>query len=117
MQGIEHIVHREGTVEGAFLLAGTPRDEEENNKVLVQVPVFVLDNAHVETHSARLALPHKSSHFVARRCRCRLQVPSFVYSTSHIPEERWGSEYDGLMHVTDWLPTIATAAGVELTGR
>ncbi|CAM9864814.1 unnamed protein product, partial [Hapterophycus canaliculatus] len=45
-----------------------------------------------------------------------VKVPAFVYSPSHIPEERWGSEYDGLMHVTDWLPTIAKAAGVELFG-
>jgi len=45
-----------------------------------------------------------------------LQVPAFVYSTSHIPEERWGTEYYGMMHVTDWLPTIATAAGIALDG-
>lgn len=44
------------------------------------------------------------------------QVPAFVYSESHIPEERWGTEYNGLMHVTDWLPTIATGAGLELNG-
>lgn len=39
-----------------------------------------------------------------------------MYSKSHIPEERWGTEYDGLMHVTDWLPTIAGAAEIELVG-
>lgn len=44
------------------------------------------------------------------------QVPAFVYSTSHIPEERRGTTYGGMMHVTDWLPTIATAAGIELNG-
>ncbi|CAM9812549.1 unnamed protein product [Ectocarpus sp. 4 AP-2014] len=44
------------------------------------------------------------------------KVPSFVYSKSHIPEERWGTEYDGLMHVTDWLPTIAGAAEIDLDG-
>lgn len=51
---------------------------------------------------------------------CRLasgQVPAFMYSTSHIPEERWGTEYDGIMHVTDWLPTLASGAGVDLHGR
>ena len=44
------------------------------------------------------------------------QVPAFVYSKSHIPEDRWGTVYDGLMHVTDWLPTLATAAGITLEG-
>eukprot|EP00903_Cladosiphon_okamuranus_P009879 g9384.t1 len=44
------------------------------------------------------------------------KVPAFVYSTSHIPEERWGTEYDGMMHVTDWLPTLASAAGITLDG-
>jgi len=39
-----------------------------------------------------------------------------VYSKSHIPEERWGTEYHGMMHVTDWLPTLASAAGIELDG-
>ncbi|CAN0285473.1 unnamed protein product [Ectocarpus fasciculatus] len=43
------------------------------------------------------------------------KVPAFVYSPSHIPEERRGAQYDGLMHVTDWLPTLtaATGSGVE----
>lgn len=45
------------------------------------------------------------------------QVPAFVYSPSHIPEELWGTEYHGLMHVTDWLPTLADAANFELLGR
>ncbi|CAM9134617.1 unnamed protein product [Ectocarpus sp. 12 AP-2014] len=45
-----------------------------------------------------------------------LHVPAFVYSTSHIPEARRGSEYDGLMHVTDWLPTLAAGAGLEMSG-
>ncbi|CAN0073946.1 unnamed protein product [Pylaiella littoralis] len=44
------------------------------------------------------------------------KVPAFVYSTSHIPEERWGTEYDGMMHVTDWLPTIAAGVGMDLDG-
>ncbi|CAN0430889.1 unnamed protein product [Pylaiella littoralis] len=44
------------------------------------------------------------------------KVPALVYSTSHIPEERWGTEYDGMMHVTDWLPTIAAGVGMDLDG-
>ena len=44
-------------------------------------------------------------------------MPAFVYSKSHIPEEAWGTEYGGLMHVTDWLPTLATAADFEPSGR
>ncbi|CAM9770541.1 unnamed protein product, partial [Hapterophycus canaliculatus] len=36
------------------------------------------------------------------------KVPAFVYSKSHIPEEARGTEYHGLMHVADWLPTIAS---------
>eukprot|EP00752_Nemacystus_decipiens_P016640 g14880.t1 len=45
-----------------------------------------------------------------------VKVPAFIYSESHIPEGRRGTEYNGLMHVTDWLPTLATAAGLELDG-
>eukprot|EP00903_Cladosiphon_okamuranus_P015002 g13881.t2 len=45
-----------------------------------------------------------------------IKVPAFVYSPSHIPEEQWGQEYAGLMHVTDWLPTIATVADFEPSG-
>ncbi|CAM9407888.1 unnamed protein product [Pylaiella littoralis] len=44
------------------------------------------------------------------------KVPAFIYSTSHIPQGRWGTEYDGLMHVTDWLPTLASGAGIDLGG-
>lgn len=40
-----------------------------------------------------------------------------MYSTSHIPVEAQGTEYPQLMHVTDWLPTIAKAADIELEGR
>ncbi|CAB1098994.1 unnamed protein product [Ectocarpus sp. CCAP 1310/34] len=39
------------------------------------------------------------------------KVPALVYSPSHIPEERRGGQYDGLMHVTDWLPTLTAATG------
>lgn len=46
-----------------------------------------------------------------------VQVPAFVYSPSHIPEEIRGTEYRGLMHVADWIPTVAAAAEFELTGR
>ena len=46
-----------------------------------------------------------------------IQVPAFVYSKSHIPEEAWGTEYAEMMHVTDWLPTLASAVDLELTGR
>ncbi|CAM9370429.1 unnamed protein product [Ectocarpus sp. 12 AP-2014] len=45
-----------------------------------------------------------------------VKVPAFVYSPSHIPEAHWGTEYRGLMHVTDWLPTLADAANFELLG-
>eukprot|EP00752_Nemacystus_decipiens_P014913 g13276.t1 len=45
-----------------------------------------------------------------------VKVPAFIYSESHIPEARRGTEYHGLMHVTDWLPTLASAAGFELEG-
>ncbi|CAB1107154.1 unnamed protein product [Ectocarpus sp. CCAP 1310/34] len=45
-----------------------------------------------------------------------VKVPAFVYSPSHIPDENWGTEYRGLMHVTDWLPTLADAANFELLG-
>ncbi|CAM9679299.1 unnamed protein product [Scytosiphon promiscuus] len=44
------------------------------------------------------------------------KVPALVYSPSHIPEQAWGSEYAGLMHVTDWVPTLASAAETQLTG-
>lgn len=44
------------------------------------------------------------------------KVPSFIYSKSHIPKELWGTTYDNLMHVTDWLPTLTSAAGGEITG-
>lgn len=44
-------------------------------------------------------------------------MPSFVYSTSHIPVEAQGTAYNEMMHVTDWLPTIAKASGIRLEGR
>ncbi|CAM9815485.1 unnamed protein product [Pylaiella littoralis] len=45
-----------------------------------------------------------------------VKVPAFVYSRSHIPREVRGTEYRGLMHVTDWIPTVAAAAEIELSG-
>lgn len=44
------------------------------------------------------------------------KVPSFVYSKSHIPEQLWGTNYNGLMHVTDWAPTILGAIDGVMTG-
>lgn len=43
-------------------------------------------------------------------CSGGTKVDSFIYSPL-IPESLRGTNYTGLMHVTDWLPTI-----VELTG-
>jgi len=42
----------------------------------------------------------------------------FIYGSSNIiPEERRGTKYDGLMHVTDWLPTLmGVATNNEWTG-
>lgn len=30
-----------------------------------------------------------------------------------LPQERWGKEFDGLMHVTDWYPTLFDLANIE----
>lgn len=49
-------------------------------------------------------------------CFSMSQVPSFVYSKSHIPEQLWGTNYNGLMHVTDWAPTILGAIDGVMTG-
>ncbi|CAN0388593.1 unnamed protein product [Pylaiella littoralis] len=43
------------------------------------------------------------------------KVPAFVYSKSHLPSQAMGTTYDNLMHVTDWLPTLANVAGAEIT--
>ena len=40
-----------------------------------------------------------------------------VWSKSHLPSDAWGTSYDKLMHSTDWLPTLASLVGAELTGR
>ncbi len=48
---------------------------------------------------------------------CVLQVPALLYSPSHIPEGLWGAQYSHLMHVTDWLPTLAAAADFDPSGR
>ena len=45
------------------------------------------------------------------------QVPGMIWSKSHLPEALWGTSYDHMMHVTDWLPTLVSAAGGEVTGR
>ena len=45
------------------------------------------------------------------------QVPALVWSKSHLPSEAWGTDYDKIMHSTDWLPTFASLAGAELSGR
>ena len=59
-------------------------------------------------------------------CRCPiptlyahpcLQVPGLIWSKSHLPESLWGTSYDHMMHVTDWLPTLMSAVGGEITGR
>ncbi|CAM9358702.1 unnamed protein product, partial [Ascophyllum nodosum] len=45
------------------------------------------------------------------------KVPAFIYSKSHLPKESWGTTYDGLMHVSDWVPTLASAVGGgQITG-
>ncbi|CAM9581509.1 unnamed protein product [Ectocarpus sp. 13 AM-2016] len=45
------------------------------------------------------------------------RVPAFVWSKSHLPSHAWGTTYDKLVHSTDWLPTLASIAGGETTGR
>lgn len=40
-----------------------------------------------------------------------------IWSKSHLPESLWGSSYDHMMHVTDWVPTLVSIAGGEVTGR
>ena len=40
-----------------------------------------------------------------------------IWSKSHLPEAVWGRPYDNMMHVTDWLPTLVSAVGGEITGR
>ena len=44
-------------------------------------------------------------------------MPGLIWSKSHLPESLWGTSYDHMMHVTDWLPTLMSAVGGELTGR
>jgi len=44
------------------------------------------------------------------------QIPAFVWSKSHLPSSVWGTSYDKMMHSTDWLPTLASLAGTELSG-
>lgn len=45
------------------------------------------------------------------------KVPSFIYSSSEdlISTNIRGSTYHGLMHMTDWFPTILDLAGIEYT--
>eukprot|EP00903_Cladosiphon_okamuranus_P014415 g13381.t1 len=44
------------------------------------------------------------------------KVPAFVWSKSHLPSEVWGTSYDKIMHSTDWVPTLASLTGAELSG-
>ena len=43
-----------------------------------------------------------------------VKVDSFVYSSSSVlvPESARGSSYDGIMHVSDWFPTLLDLAGL-----
>lgn len=61
-------------------------------------------------------IPHPHPHTHAHTYPCH-QVPAFMWSKSHIPEELWGTSYDNMMHVTDWVPTLASGLGGEVTGR
>ncbi|CAM9152223.1 unnamed protein product [Scytosiphon promiscuus] len=45
------------------------------------------------------------------------KVPALVYSKSHIPEEAWGTEYKGMMHVSDWIWRKPTMPTVTTRGR
>jgi len=35
-----------------------------------------------------------------------IRVPAFIHSVKHIPITKRGSSYDGMFHITDWLPTL-----------
>jgi hypothetical protein len=43
------------------------------------------------------------------------RVDSFIYSNSLIPSSARGSSYDGIMHVSDWFPTILDLADITYT--
>ncbi|CAM9439259.1 unnamed protein product [Discosporangium mesarthrocarpum] len=46
-----------------------------------------------------------------------VRVPAFVYSESRIPKEVQGTTYSGLMHVVDWIPTLAGLSRLSLSGK
>jgi len=43
-----------------------------------------------------------------------VRAPGFIYSPL-LPPSTAGSSVDALFHITDWLPTLASAAGVSVT--
>ncbi|CAM9651393.1 unnamed protein product, partial [Discosporangium mesarthrocarpum] len=83
----------------------------------------VLDDAIVVVASDNGACPNAGgSNFPLRGTKHSyfeggLHVPAFVFSESRMPTQVQGTTYDGLMHVTDWVTTLAGPAGLPLDGN
>ncbi len=75
------------------------------------VVVFASDNGGCPTQSGTMNYPLRGAKLSLFEGGVRL--PAFVYAPGYMAAARRGETYRGLMHATDWLPTLLEAAGAS----
>eukprot|EP01035_Chromulina_nebulosa_P016905 gene16905-22394_t len=79
---------------------------KSNNMIDNTILIFASDNggtAELNDNVVGNSVPFRGHKFSFNRGG--ISAPAFIHSPL-IPESARGSEYNGLMHVTDWLPTL-----------